>query len=198
MNHPHRGSGIRCGRYRIACRLKSNSEGRRTSSASAMPSRVADVVERTVDGQRGRRQDRRAHPVDEQRADDRGDVDRRRAQEHAASAKLDEEDVVVVSRTEQETQLGPQLAGPAHHRLRCPRAPHRRPRPPSSGSSRLRRRKSEQLQRRFEDVERPREVRGARRRVCPSDSGVARTRSSDFRRPSPRCANATSLKNAAA
>jgi hypothetical protein len=32
-----------------------------------------------------------------QRADDRGDVDRRRAQEHAASAKLDEEDVVVVA-----------------------------------------------------------------------------------------------------
>ena len=45
------------------------------------------------------------HPVEQQVADDRRDVDRRRAQEDAAAAELDEVDVVGIVGARQELHV---------------------------------------------------------------------------------------------
>ena len=62
---------MRGGRYRIACAAKSNSDG----SADFVGARDAepppDVAERAVHRQRGRRQHRRPHAIEQQLADDR-------------------------------------------------------------------------------------------------------------------------------
>ena len=111
----------------------------RTSLRAPDAEPAADVVERAVDRERGRRQHRRLHPIEQQLADDRGDVDRGGAQEHAAAADLEVVDEARVVGAEQERKILPQLCGPPAERRAHPRG---RPAParPSPRAPRARRR----------------------------------------------------------
>ena len=114
---------MRGGRYRIACRAKSNSDGSRISSALPMPSRSRTYSKRAVHGQRRRREHRRPHAVEQQLPDDGRDVDRRGAQEDALAAELDEVHVVRVGRRAAGTGAPSRnLAGAARERGRGRRA----------------------------------------------------------------------------
>ena len=172
---------MRSGRYRIACRRSriptaAGFHWRRDAEPSAQ------VIERAVDGQRRGSEDRRLHAVEQVLAHDGRDVDRGSAQEHTAAAELHEVDVV---------------RSPARRRNRSSSrsCPARRANVAASvgvvvpvrcvfSSPRTGR---QQRQGRFDEVERAGQIR--RRAVgSPSDSAVARTRSSFLTRPSPRCA----------
>ena len=128
-----RRSRIRHARRQVQDRLPLEVElGRQADlggAADAEP--VADVAERAVDGERRRRQHRRAHPIEQQLADDRRHVDGRRAQEHAAPAELDEVDVTrIAARAAGTAARSRSLAGAARPARRDPFG--RRPRAPSS------------------------------------------------------------------
>ena len=76
------------------------------------PQAAADVVERSLHRQRGRGQHRGLHAVEQQFADDGGDVDRRGAKKHPAASRFEEVDVFRIARPQDEAQVVAQLAGP--------------------------------------------------------------------------------------
>ena len=176
-NSGDRGSGIRGGRYRSACRAKSNSDGSRISVGVGDAESAADVVEAAVDGQRRRRQHRRVHPVEQQLADDAGHVDGRRAQEDPLAAKLDEVDVgrdrAARSRNLSSVRIS---SGPPRERRGSPRSDPRRRR--RCISRRPGAAPGQQRQRRLDEVECAGEIRRPARSRSSSELAVARTRSS--------------------
>ena len=110
-----RGSGIRRGRYRSACRLKSNSDGsltKRVAPDFSSPEPAAHVIELALDRQRGRRQHRRLHAVEQNVAQDVRHVDRRGTKENSATSRFQEVHVFAFVRAKDESQLVTQLGGP--------------------------------------------------------------------------------------